>query len=229
MAKRFIRVFAENGDRSAVSDDTQSSGELSYQQGYGPQYALNPATDPSSRRINRERYNQVLNDITDNLREWQEQLAPDFITPTANGGTAFSYGLGMVVYDPNNSEYRRSTSANNTANVTDDNNWEDYDFSGSEPGFTTSQTWQDVSASRNLGITYTNSTGNIIGINVIVNNNSINNVGVEITLGNGEALRGSATGSSSTTPSTIAWIDPGETYTVTNNGASSIERWLEFR
>ena len=129
MAKRILRAWAENGDRSPVPDDTQSGGSVSYQQGFGAQYELNPASDPSARRINRGRFNQVRHDITDNIKEWQERLAPNFITSAANGGTAFSYALGMVVYDPDNSKYRRSTSANNTANVTDDDNWEDYDFS----------------------------------------------------------------------------------------------------
>lgn len=130
MARRIINPFAENGDRTAVADSTQSNGVVSYEQGYGPQYSLNPATDPSSRRIGRDPHNQIFHDLSSNIKEWQEQLAPNFITAANNGGTAFSYPLGMVVWD--GTGYRRSTSANNTAVVTDDANWEDYDFSGED-------------------------------------------------------------------------------------------------
>lgn len=126
MAKRILIPFADSGDRSPVSDDTQSSGEVSYQQGYTPSYSLNPATDASARRLNRDRYNQIQHDITDNIKEWQEQLAPNFITAAVNGGAAFSYPLGMIVFD--GTGYRRSLVANNTADVSDDSQWSDYDF-----------------------------------------------------------------------------------------------------
>lgn len=127
MAKRFRFTFAFNGDRVTVPDSTQGNGAVSYQEGYGPQYSLDVDTDPTARRINREPHNQIFSDVTENIQEWQQQLAPDFITPANNGGPAYPYVLGMVVWD--GTGYRRSTSGNNTADVSDDNNWEDYDFS----------------------------------------------------------------------------------------------------
>ncbi len=129
MARRILRAFAENGDRTAIDDDTQSSGIVNYQQGYPARYSLNPASDPAALRLSRARHNQLWHDLSSNIKEWQEQFAPSFITAEANGGTAFSYPLGIVVYDPDNSNYRRSTVANNTAEVTDNGSWEDYDFS----------------------------------------------------------------------------------------------------
>ncbi len=132
MARRILRPFAENGDRTAIDDDTQSSGIVNYQQGYPARYSLNPATDPTALRLSRARHNQLWHDLSSNTKEWQEQFAPSFITAAANGGVAFSYPLGMVVYDPDNLGYRRSTVANNTAVVTDNASWEDHDFSSSE-------------------------------------------------------------------------------------------------
>ncbi len=97
MAKRFRFAFAENGNRATVEDATQASGLLSYQVGYGPQYSLDIQNDPTARRINRDRYNQVLHDITSNVQEWQNQLYPDYVPPSSNGGAPVSYGKGMIV------------------------------------------------------------------------------------------------------------------------------------
>lgn len=142
MARRILRAFAENGDRTEVDNDTQSSGIVNYQQGYPPRYQLNPETDPTALRINRGRHNQLWHDLSSNIKEWQEQLAPNFITAAANGGTAFSYPLGMVVWD--GAGYRRSTSANNTADVTDNANWEDYNFSSFDPSTLGTASAEDV-------------------------------------------------------------------------------------
>ena len=126
MGKRFVYSFAFNGDTVSVPDSTQSSGSVSYQEGYNSKYELEVGVEPTARRIARGPYNQVLRDVTENLKEWQEQFAPDFITSANNGGVAFAYNLGMIVWG--GAGYRRSTSGNNTSDVTDDNNWENYNF-----------------------------------------------------------------------------------------------------
>lgn len=128
MAKTIVTPFASSGDRTAVPDTTQSNGAVNYADGYGPQYSEDITTSPTARRIDRDPFNQLGFDTTSNIQEWQRQFAPDFIPEASNGGTAVSYPLGMIVWD--GAGYRRSRVANNTAVVTDNTNWEDYDFSG---------------------------------------------------------------------------------------------------
>lgn len=122
---RSIRfAFGASGDREAINDETQSSGIISYQQGYPPLYEADPETDPNAIRLSRSRFNQLMHDVTDNIRDWQRGLFPDYITPAENGGAPVSYPLGMVVNF--NGVYRESTSANNTAAPSDNANWSDY-------------------------------------------------------------------------------------------------------
>lgn len=95
---KFFRFpFAVTGDKSAVPDDTQLSGDVSFEQGYGPDYARDPATDPLAKNIERDKMNQLLFDITTALREYQIMGTPDFITSAQNGGTAYSYDQNAIV------------------------------------------------------------------------------------------------------------------------------------
>lgn len=95
---KFFRFpFAVTGDKSAVPDDTQLSGDVSFEQGYGPDYARDPATDPLAKNIERDKMNQLLFDITTALREYQITGFPDFITSAQNGGTAYSYDQNAIV------------------------------------------------------------------------------------------------------------------------------------
>lgn len=109
----FIKVpFASSGDKSAVPD-TDSGGSVNMTQGYGQAYSLDPATDPSAKRIERDKMNWLFNRITQAINEIQSSGVAPFITSADNGGAAFSYGkgalvsLGGVVY--------QSLVANNTA------------------------------------------------------------------------------------------------------------------
>lgn len=98
---KFIKIpFAYSGDKTSVPDATQPSGEVSYNQGYGPYYALDQSTDPLALDIERQKFNQVMFDITSVLRQYQEFSVPDFITSSDNGGTPFTYSKGASVrYD----------------------------------------------------------------------------------------------------------------------------------
>lgn len=98
---KFFRFpFAVTGDKAAIPDDTQLSGDVSFEQGYGPDYARDPATDPLAKNIERDKMNQLFFDVTTALREYQIMGTPDFITPVQNGGTAFSYSkFARVRYD----------------------------------------------------------------------------------------------------------------------------------
>lgn len=123
MPKFFKFPFANSGDQSAIPDDAQTSGLLSYESGYGDQYSLDPRTDILARRVNRGRFNRLLNDITANLKFWQTEVYPEWVDPTFNDGNPIAYKLGaIVVYG---GEYKVSLVANNTTEPNDPVNWDD--------------------------------------------------------------------------------------------------------
>jgi len=83
--------FAYAGDLTSVPTTVQVDGSISYPQGYGPNYELDPTTNPSALDVERRKMNQLLNDITTVIQQYQQFSVPDFITSAMNGGTAFSY------------------------------------------------------------------------------------------------------------------------------------------
>ena len=113
MARYFRRAFATAGDRTALPDDTQANGNVSYQQGYGPDYSRNPETDSNANRVERQMFNQVLFDVTSTLQLYYQTGVPPFIESTDNGGTAFSYVIGARVVLSN--RIYENTVASNTA------------------------------------------------------------------------------------------------------------------
>ncbi|MDU1172778.1 pyocin knob domain-containing protein [Citrobacter freundii] len=93
----FIKVpFASSGDKAAVPD-TDAGGGVNMTQGYGQAYSLDPATDPSAKRIERDKMNWLFNRITQAINEIQSDGVAPFITSADNGGSAFSYGKGALV------------------------------------------------------------------------------------------------------------------------------------
>ncbi|WP_410680711.1 PQQ-binding-like beta-propeller repeat protein [Citrobacter braakii] len=93
----FIKVpFASSGDKVAVPD-TDAGGGVNMTQGYGQDYSLDPATDPSAKRIERDKMNWLFNRITQAINEIQSGGVAPFITSADNGGSAFSYGKGALV------------------------------------------------------------------------------------------------------------------------------------
>lgn len=108
MPRFFLYPFAVSGQRTEVPGPTDPDGNVSYQQGYGPDYSADPASDPDAKNIPRTSWNSLIYDITDNIRQYQINGTPEFITAADNGGTAFSYskdarvrydaGSGFAVY-----------------------------------------------------------------------------------------------------------------------------------
>lgn len=96
MAKRFITPFAEAGDRSPMPD-TPIGSDSNYQTGYPSQYEEDPITEPTARFVERDKSNQLYNDITANIKEWQEHVYPEFIESAVNGGVPFPYAKGSIV------------------------------------------------------------------------------------------------------------------------------------
>ena len=118
---RFFRVlFGQSGDRTAIPDAAETSGAVSMTQGYGSDYER-ASGDVLRKDIERDKMNALFYDITAALNELQSHGAPDFITPTLNGGTAYSYSaMAMVRYS---GDVYLSLADSNTAAPTDATKW----------------------------------------------------------------------------------------------------------
>lgn len=90
MPKYYIRPFAQIGDKTAIPNDTQVSGSVSYEQGFGSDY-IKPKIDPTSKMVPRNQFNDLMHDVTDNIQQYQQHGVPNFITTADNGGVAFPY------------------------------------------------------------------------------------------------------------------------------------------
>lgn len=117
--QKFFKVpFAQSGDVSPIPNDAQIDGSISYAEGYGLDYELDPASDPDAKRIERTKFNDLMRAITENLSQYQYYGNPEFVTTAQNGGTPVSYAKGaMVNYDTGGGVFQLYTSlvANNTA------------------------------------------------------------------------------------------------------------------
>lgn len=91
-------------------------------------------------------------------------------------------------------------------------------------GFGYNQTWQDVTASRALGTTYTNTSGRPIEVFINLDDNGAT-VGVSITIGGISWTTADPGSQAFMTPSFV--VPPGNTYSVT--GGSTLRKWLELR
>lgn len=120
MDKFFKVPFATSGDKTAVPDAADTNGNVSYTQGYGFDYQRQK-TDPAAKNIERDKLNSVLNDITKAIAELQSQGVPDYITPTLNGGTSYSYSANALVRY--SGQIYLSLADTNTAAPTDVTKW----------------------------------------------------------------------------------------------------------
>lgn len=118
---KFFRIpFANAGDRTAVPDAVDPSGNVSYTQGYGFDYERQK-TDPAHKNIERDKANSIYFDLSNALGEIQSQGVPDFITTALNGGTAYSYSVNAVVRYAN--DLYVSLANANTTLPTDTSKW----------------------------------------------------------------------------------------------------------
>lgn len=101
MAKRIITPWAENGDKDSIPE-TPVGLLANWQSGYPSSYEEDPGTpespNPNARFVERDVTNQIYNDITSNIQEWQNRVYPEFVSPTNNGGTPVSYDINAKVY-----------------------------------------------------------------------------------------------------------------------------------
>ena len=114
MLNQYFRVpFADSGDKAAIPEPTQVGGEVSYTQGFGPDYEL-PYSNANSKDIPRDQSNQLYYAVTKALQEYQQNGVPDWIDPTQNSGVNFPYPLGARVRYSDGKIYISQKAANNS-------------------------------------------------------------------------------------------------------------------
>lgn len=98
MGKYFRFPFASAGDTQVVPDEADPGNNVSYEEGYTANYEIDFELDPvNAKLVERTGQNTIFNQITQNLKDWQERLFPDFITAADNGGVPFEYSKGNIV------------------------------------------------------------------------------------------------------------------------------------
>lgn len=89
------------------------------------------------------------------------------------------------------------------------------------------QTWQDVTASRVAGTTYTNSTGKPIMVHVTTQSSTSSNSTSIILNGVSKSLGDASSAILHITASVV--IPHGHTYSIVLTGSANIKSWLELR
>lgn len=112
LAKFFRFPFAMSGDKATVPDDSQPSGSVSYEDGFGIDYELDPGVDPAAKDVPRDETNQLYFDITTAIKEYQIYGIPDFITTAQNGGAAYPYAQYARVHYSDGFNYESRVAAN---------------------------------------------------------------------------------------------------------------------
>lgn len=100
LAKFFRLPFAGSGDKTAVPETVQGDGSISYPQGYGPDYQADLLTDPNALAIERDKFNELMYQITNALKILQSfGGASEFIAAADNGGSPYPYAqFARVLY-----------------------------------------------------------------------------------------------------------------------------------
>ena len=129
--KYIIYPWAILGDKTAIPDATDPSGYVSWQAGWGADYARDPSTDPLAKDIERDKTNQALYVLSSNVQDWQVHSFPEYITAADNGGVAYAYDIYAIVrYDSGSGFklYQNITAAN--TNVPTGAGWVEYGVAG---------------------------------------------------------------------------------------------------
>ncbi|MGO3395311.1 MAG: Ig-like domain-containing protein [Serratia proteamaculans] len=98
MDQKFFRIpFASAGDKQQIPDEKSAEGFVSFIEGWGEDYQKDLMSDAHAKAVERDVMNSILNAITAALRQYQTDSFPEWVTPANNGGTAYPYGVGVVV------------------------------------------------------------------------------------------------------------------------------------
>ena len=91
--------FGVDGTLTTVPDGVQPDGSVSYTQGYGVNYTLQPGT-AGALNVDNGSMNQLFYDITLAIQNYQQNGIPPFITSAMNNGSPFSYAqYAQVLYE----------------------------------------------------------------------------------------------------------------------------------
>ncbi|ENU3062075.1 hypothetical protein MLT67_12115 [Escherichia coli] len=117
---RIASPFAASGDKEQIPQTKQDTGEISFSEGYGPDYEKDLDNDTGAKTIERAKLNWLLCLVTSEIKKYQEQGIPDYISKEDNGGIDYSYtAAAMVRY--NNKIYYSLKDAN--TEKPDTNSW----------------------------------------------------------------------------------------------------------
>lgn len=168
MTNYFRVPFALSGTKSSIPEDPQVGGEVSYTDGYGPDYQKEIGTDPDALAIERDKFNELMNRITTELQKFQQFSFPDFITSAENNGTAFSYAKDVIVrYSPDGGStynFYQSKVNNNTNLPTSAAHWNVFSIPTPPESVKVAQLTYQVASGQSSG-TYAGGTYSPIQIN----------------------------------------------------------------
>jgi hypothetical protein len=120
--QKFIRrLFGQAGTRAAVPDLTQADGTVSYENGFGADYQR-ATGDPLLKNIERDKFNQLLYDLSLGLQQYQLHGFPEYVAAVDNGGVALSYAKNAFVLWTDGNLYLSLVAAN-TSDPTDSTKW----------------------------------------------------------------------------------------------------------
>ncbi len=119
MSTRIPSAFAASGDTTTIPDES-TSDEVSFDLGWSSAYSKD-STEAGYRYIDRQQHNYLFNVITANLREWQNQSFPAWISDDGDS-TPYSYSKYAIVMHTDGLLYV-SNSDSNTGTPGTDTTW----------------------------------------------------------------------------------------------------------
>lgn len=221
--QKFIRaLFGDLGTRTAVPDLTQPDGSVSYQAGYGPDYAR-VKTDPLAKNIERDKMNQLFYDLSLNQRQYQLNGHPEYVPAADNGGVAPTYAAGATVLYTDGFLYDSLVAGNNVVPGTDVTKWRrrPFNLGGSQVIVTATGTIPAASAgcltvvNAAAGTTQTLPAANSVAPGTRFEFMNINTGLASIARAGADVLR-----MNSTTITNLA-VNNGDTLTLISDGAST--------
>nr|DAR94668.1 MAG TPA: hypothetical protein [Caudoviricetes sp.] len=105
------------------------------------------------------------------------------------------------------------------------------EYVGKNASIGIAQSWQDVTAQRQIGITYTNTTGRPIALAITLQaQTSGGSADVKFSIGGKIVFQQYVAGANSSPALGVFWILlPGDTYSLTAQSSGNIIKWLELR
>ena len=219
--------FAVSGTKNSIPIPSQISttpGKASYTDGFPP-LTLTPVASGGVPPFGAD-FNGILNAITQ-IQQWQSgggTFSYDATWNTDNSG----YPKGALLLKADESGFWFNTT---DGNATDPDasgaGWVDLGAALASVVGGVGKTWQDMSASRALGTTYTNNSGGPIEVIVSANSTTASAL-MTATLG-GLSVQGPAQATPGINASMSFTVPNGVTYSVSMVGSTTLAAWAELR